>query len=176
MTLKAPLLYRDLCSVMALRGHGHLDTPPSFGAASVGSELPGDGAELLGRLYVFEGSTLGGRLLEPRIRAALALPPECLSYYRVYGDAVYSYWQAFGERMNETLRSEQEVAQAVGGAKQGFRDVQTLFEAIEPEPGATETRRTASATEPSTAKAESSPTVRPEDKPTVRPKARGVAA
>ena len=72
---------------------GALGADPALPLAHV----PGLGLEAaLGTLYVIEGSTLGGRIIEKRLARALGVTPETGGrYYHAYGDARGPRWKAF---------------------------------------------------------------------------------
>jgi heme oxygenase (biliverdin-IX-beta and delta-forming) len=55
-----------------------------------------DAAEALGSLYVMEGSTLGGRLIQAHIQRCLgSVAFNCCAYFRGYGAETGVMWQAF---------------------------------------------------------------------------------
>jgi heme oxygenase len=87
-------------------------------------------AELLGMMYVLEGSSLGAAILYPRLKEALALPDEALGYYRGSGAATLDEWRAFGARMNATLESDDEQTEALAGARAMFVHIRAAFEAM----------------------------------------------
>ena len=79
---KVPALERDAA---ALRAAAPADAPLA---------LPTDRAEALGFLYVLEGSTLGGRVIDKQLRLR-GLSPEGLSFFQGYGEATGTRWKAF---------------------------------------------------------------------------------
>lgn len=79
---KVPALERDAAT---LRAAAPADAPLS---------LPSDRAEALGFLYVLEGSTLGGRVIDKQLRVR-GLSPEGLSFFQGYGEATGTRWKAF---------------------------------------------------------------------------------
>jgi heme oxygenase len=99
-------------------------------------------AELLGMIYVLEGSAMGAAILYPRLKEALALPDEALSYYRGSGVAALDEWRAFGARMAEALLGVGEQEQALSGARAMFHHIRAVFEAIHPSTVATSTAAT----------------------------------
>lgn len=53
-------------------------------------------AEFLGRMYVMEGSTLGGQYIARHVEEALAVEPGVgNAYFRGYGDRTGAMWKAF---------------------------------------------------------------------------------
>lgn len=56
-----------------------------------------DAAAALGALYVLEGATLGGRVIQRRVAGPLGVTPERGgAYYHGYGDATGERWKEFG--------------------------------------------------------------------------------
>ena len=86
--------------------------------------------ELLGTIYVFEGSALGAAILFPRLQASLGLADDALSYYRGDGAATMDRWRRFGERMNLALPDPGEQERALAAARATFVDIRALFESI----------------------------------------------
>jgi heme oxygenase len=128
---RTPRLASDieaLASVADLRG-------PAFEEASASLVAHVDGADeaqLLGIVYVMEGSTLGAAILYPRIKEHLALPDEAMSYYCGDGSASLDRWRAFGARMNASLLDAGEQDRAVEAARATFVALRLLFDAIRP--------------------------------------------
>lgn len=90
-----------------------------------------DGPELLGRLYVFEGSTLGGAILRRRLaQGACPVPAEAMHYYGCYGAELGARWRDFCGRMNAALTRPQDIEAAVAGAADAFRGVGQVFDAV----------------------------------------------
>jgi len=90
-----------------------------------------DGPALLGRLYVFEGSTLGGAVLRRRLRDAVApIPAAAMSYYGCYGEELGLRWRDFCGRMTAALTHPDEVGAAVDGAADAFAGVGRVFDAV----------------------------------------------
>lgn len=121
---KSPLLESDL---------QHLDeTPVNVDAVEdlVGFIEGTCPAELPGILYVFEGSTLGGTVLLPRIQAGLALAPEQSSFYRGYGDATSDMWCAFLERVNALVSDAATEDGCVAAAIETFVRLRRVFDAL----------------------------------------------
>jgi heme oxygenase len=52
---------------------------------------------LLGTMYVFEGATLGGRIVSQHVERTLALQGAGCSFFTAYGDQVIPMWRAFQE-------------------------------------------------------------------------------
>lgn len=86
--LKTPLLRRDL----AVLGVNADALPPCPALPDVDTL-----ARALGAMYVLEGSTLGGRLIERHLARVLGLSPaRGCAFFASYGDRVGPMWKAFG--------------------------------------------------------------------------------
>ncbi|MBO9560687.1 MAG: biliverdin-producing heme oxygenase [Caulobacter sp.] len=79
---KVPALERDL---ETLDAEDRSDAPLA---------APTGRSEALGFLYVLEGSTLGGRVIDRQLRLR-GLSPEGLSFFEGYGEATGARWKAF---------------------------------------------------------------------------------
>ncbi|MEM1416477.1 MAG: biliverdin-producing heme oxygenase, partial [Myxococcota bacterium] len=104
---------------------------PSALAALLEKGLP-DRLELgalLGRTYVFEGSTLGGAVLAPRLARSPGLAGEPFRYYRCYGDALGPLWKAFRREMNRLLETPARLEAAIAEARSTFAEVGHAFDA-----------------------------------------------
>ena len=93
---RATLLAQDLRAMGA-------SIPTSDNALSEGrmeaSDVPSDPRSIfLGRMYVMEGSTLGGQYIARHVEETLGIRPgEGNSYFRGYGDATGERWREFRE-------------------------------------------------------------------------------
>ncbi|MCA9285784.1 MAG: biliverdin-producing heme oxygenase [Phycisphaerales bacterium] len=129
---KAPLLERDLA---ALGQHGVSVPAPAMAAAhefagrvrSVAADRPVD---LLGYLYVLEGSTLGAAILRQHLQRALGLGDEGLHYYSPYGNAVMAHWKAFRQRMNEAPLAPAEQDSIVTSAVEAFDRIGAILRGL----------------------------------------------
>lgn len=98
------------------------------------TQTPASAPELLGWLYVVEGSTLGGRLLCRRIGETLRLQPDHgLAFFHGYGDATAARWRevltllaAFDEAQVEATGS------VVGAARCAFSTLHTWLDQYVP--------------------------------------------
>jgi len=95
-------------------------------AVPLSSDLPAVRSlgQALGWLYVFEGATLGGRVVSRMARERLGVTPESGgSFFASYGDRVGEMWAAFRAalvRHATTPRAEEEVVSAAGDAFDRF--------------------------------------------------------
>lgn len=79
--------------------------------------------EALGRLYVLEGSTLGGRVIRKALTAqGQAL--EGLSFLDPYGERVGERWRTFLDVLDAEGREASEADAMVAGALAAFRDAE----------------------------------------------------
>jgi heme oxygenase (biliverdin-IX-beta and delta-forming) len=68
-----------------------------------------DGVEALGSLYVMEGSTLGGRVINQNLMRCLgANAPSVSTYFNGYGNDTGLMWRSFVARLEEELVSDAE--------------------------------------------------------------------
>jgi heme oxygenase len=118
----------NLASVEETRGRGVEGATRSL-VALIDGALP---AALLGIVYVMEGSSLGAAILYPRLKDALGLPAEALTYYCGDGSATLDRWRAFGARMNAALVEPDDQERALAAARATFVGLRRLFEAIAP--------------------------------------------
>jgi heme oxygenase (biliverdin-IX-beta and delta-forming) len=76
---------------------------------------------LLGHLYVLEGSTNGAKFMAKNIVSGMNLPEEHgASYFDRYGDKQRERWTAFKERMNGNNFSPTEISGLVEAGKEMF--------------------------------------------------------
>jgi len=98
----------------------HFRAEPQAGDAL--SSLPAadvSEAEFLGRMYVMEGSTLGGQYIARHVEQVLGLTPgEGNAYFRGYGEQTSAKWKAFQAVLAEL--PEEHTEQVVRAAKQMF--------------------------------------------------------
>lgn len=88
---------------------------------------------LLGYLYVLEGSTIGAVVLKPLFaRAFLLAGQEGLSYLHSEVPAVHERWAQYQQRMNALRLNNEESALIVQAAKDFFTYVETLFQVLYP--------------------------------------------
>lgn len=80
---------------------------------------------LLGWMYVFEGATLGGRILAPRVEASTG---QRSHYLQPYGDRGGPMWRDFVAEMDATVPPESFDA-VVAGANDAFDAIANLMDA-----------------------------------------------
>ncbi|MCH2133434.1 MAG: biliverdin-producing heme oxygenase [Phycisphaerales bacterium] len=87
-----------------------------------------DPLALLGVLYVFEGSQLGGTILKKPLAEMYDLSDgEGLSYYNVHGPAIRQHWQAFRAGMNDVVTDPADEERLVDSANKTFEMVGRLL-------------------------------------------------
>lgn len=86
--------------------------------------------ELLGTLYVMEGSTLGSQVLLPHLQNAYSLSEQGVRYYRGYGADTQNHWQTFKQRMNAAIVEVEAQNQVIEGALRTFAQVKSLLTAL----------------------------------------------
>ena len=82
-----------------------------------------DEEDLLGSMYVVEGSTLGGQLISRIIEDRLKLEDgNGYTFYRSYGPELGMMWREFGRFFNESVAPEN-IGGAVSGAQRTFEGI-----------------------------------------------------
>jgi heme oxygenase len=118
-------------------------SPPPFDAASVAGLALEDPAEILGSVYVIEGSALGGQTIAPRLKATLGLGAgHGASFFHGFGGETGTLWRDF--RMTAALEigeSSKATVRACRSAKRTFGTLIELFAPLastppSPQPGA----------------------------------------
>ena len=112
---RSPMLEADLAALGASRAE--IAEAPLCDVIAA----PASAGELLGALYVIEGSTLGG------VHIARALAPACASlegggraFFLGYGDSHGAMWRAFLDQLDAAATSDAEEARIVEGATSTF--------------------------------------------------------
>ncbi|MGC9538463.1 biliverdin-producing heme oxygenase [Streptomyces sp. UG1] len=88
--------------------------------------------ELLGFLYVLEGSTLGALSLRPLVRAAYGLGTEGVAYY---GSGDRDRWARLTARLNETLTDPALQSRVIAAAERAYRHMALVTWALSAGPG-----------------------------------------
>ncbi|NEK59245.1 biliverdin-producing heme oxygenase [Geodermatophilus sabuli] len=108
------------------RAHLFADDLAALGAApedSGGPELPavGDTDQALGRLYVLEGSTLGGTFISRHLAGLPTLGPEVrLGAFSPYGTETGAMWHAYRRATRERVAAGGDADRIVGAARSTF--------------------------------------------------------
>ncbi len=122
-------------SDLAALGARWEDLVPSLSSSRVIGAIGRDqGASLVGRLYVMEGSSLGALFLLPRLRETLGLLSDECRYYSGLGPKTMEQFRSFGAEVDASFTSPAEQEAAIEGARSMFREVQAMFEEIQPVP------------------------------------------
>jgi heme oxygenase len=86
---------------------------------------------LLGVLYVFEGSQLGGMILKKPLSEMYDLTDEAgLKYYSVHGKAIMGHWGQYKAAMNEAVIEPADQQAAIDASIQTFVYVGQLLECL----------------------------------------------
>lgn len=86
--------------------------------------------ELIGLLYVIEGSLLGGQYISRNLRAALGLTPECgAGFFNGLGDETAHRWSAFLAFAEARCALEKE-ASAIAAARATFAGLERGFDEL----------------------------------------------
>ncbi|MBF0290177.1 MAG: biliverdin-producing heme oxygenase [SAR324 cluster bacterium] len=132
---KMPLLIQDLHNL----DHENVQDLPAVVDASVELtrkirlRLQQDPMSMLGYLYVFEGSTLGGAVLKQQLSKAFGLSDNMgMSYVAQYGDDKRKHWDQFKKKMNSVQLQEDEKQRIVQAAHELFEGLMPVFEGLHP--------------------------------------------
>lgn len=111
---KLPLLKRDLLHL------GH--TEETLAAIEICRSLPtaGTRAQVLGCMYVMEGSTHGSQFIAKRLLEKLPLQEGGLSFYEGYGKDTMPQWKVFKTYLDSAIDKEAEGNYVVTSAAQTF--------------------------------------------------------
>lgn len=130
---KLPLLAADLEAV------GAPDMPsvmPAIGAAlDHGAEILAGAADplnLVGALYVFEGSQNGGFALKSAYASCLGLREDQLTYFGCYGAGTAAHWHAFSDALNVLGLEGEPADRAAQAAVRCFARLGTICAALHP--------------------------------------------
>ena len=115
--LKGASISRDLGAL------GVADIPDSHGPMRLGEpSLP----YAFGSMYVVEGSTLGGQVINRWLAGADWLPANGLTYFASYGPRVGAMWRSFRAQLEESCRGcDPDVL--VAGAQATFSELERRF-------------------------------------------------
>jgi len=91
--------------------------------------MPVTPAAVLGRLYVLEGSSLGGAILGPILAKSLGLSTESMRYYNPYGNSLTKQWGSFVAAIELALSGPGQTEQAIEGALGTFAVVGDALDA-----------------------------------------------
>ena len=90
-------------------------------------------ANALGAMYVLEGSTLGGRIIERQCAVPLGMSPaHGGAFYHGYGARTGALWQAFGVALELHDTNARERAAMLHGARTCFGALRAFLESIPP--------------------------------------------
>ncbi len=120
--LKTPLLEKDLAAL------GILDAVRS-GQKWSGAPVIDTPAKAFGTLYVMEGATLGGQVINRHLKEHLGLTPENGGvFFNGYGQMTGPMWKAFGASIEAFAASANADDEIVAAAKDAFTSFKQCFE------------------------------------------------
>lgn len=82
-------------------------------------------ASSLGAMYVLEGATLGGNVIQKKLRGTPAFENLSLNYYTVYAHNLMPNWLSFVKVLNSSV-AEEDFAQAEQSAVGMFQQIATV--------------------------------------------------
>lgn len=132
---KLPLIQRDLA---ALQLHRLPEMPAAelqahLLAQHIRQRAHNEPVSLLGYLYVLDGSTLGGMVVQAQVARAFGLRRSTgLAYLSSYGTATKAHWTTFSQRMNTALTDMAEQHRVVTAANEAFTGIAHLLNALYP--------------------------------------------
>lgn len=77
-------------------------------------------AQGVGMLYVYQGSQMGGALINKALSNANVIPEECRTFYIPHTSNLAQYWNEFTNAIDHASFSETEITQAVSMARETF--------------------------------------------------------
>ncbi|WP_211747144.1 biliverdin-producing heme oxygenase [Paenibacillus sp. Marseille-Q4541] len=113
---KTPLLEKDIQDL--------LPKDSDLSSLPIASDLPtiNSTPHLLGYLYVIEGSTMGGQIINKKLKQHLPSELEQnLRYFNAYGQETRSKWKEFAQIVNDNIHSEEDRQTTVTTAKKTFK-------------------------------------------------------
>lgn len=121
---KVSLLSADLAALRLV---------PLTAPCPVPEDVVATAATALGAMYVLEGSTLGGRIIERHCAVPLGMSPaHGGAFYHGYGARTGALWQAFGAVLELHDTDAQQRAAMLHGARACFGALHGLLESIPP--------------------------------------------
>lgn len=85
--------------------------------------IPQTKAQVLGSLYVIEGSTLGGQLISKHLRQTLGFPEDQTQYFSGYGALTGPQWKAFQTLILSQDFTQDQRKEAVAAARTTFKEM-----------------------------------------------------
>lgn len=76
-------------------------------------------SEILGALYVIEGSTLGGQVITTHLQK-LGVPQEARNYFSGYGPLTGKMWKQFQAELSHQVKAPEQIEKSVRAARQTF--------------------------------------------------------
>lgn len=128
---RAHLLRADLACLGEVEDHSEAQAVVEEFSQWIDTLADTDPIALLGVLYVFEGSQLGGTILKKPLAEMYELTDDHgLSYYSVHGSSIRGHWTAFRDGMNQCVVTEADQSSVIRSANQTFTYVGRLLECL----------------------------------------------
>lgn len=83
--------------------------------------------EIIGYLYFFEGSTLGGNMLQKHFKHVLELDDDTINFYQSYKHEIGTYWKSFINAVDVWGGNLDLHEQVVNAAKKCFIKIEAVF-------------------------------------------------
>ena len=123
---KLPALRRDLVMLQAELG-------VEFTEQVAPTPLISSGGTALGILYVFEGATLGGRVVERHVAERLRLTPhDGIAFFHGYGERTGEMWRLFGHELARWATLHDSENDVVNGAVMCFHALEEWLLTADP--------------------------------------------
>lgn len=91
------------------------------------------GCAALGILYVFEGATLGGRVVERHVSHRLRVTPDNgIEFFHGYGERTAEMWRLFGHELNRWVALHGSSDEIVSGAVMCFTALEQWLVSVDP--------------------------------------------
>ena len=131
---RLPLIRRDLEHFD--KELPHLPTPTMAALVLAGQirlRAASDADSLLGYLYVFQGSALGGLVLRAHVARAFGLDGgKGLAYLSSFDRATRAHWERFGQHMNDSLADPALLHRVSEAAREAFEGIGEIVEHLYP--------------------------------------------
>lgn len=121
---KTNLLVKDIeCSQLQCRS---ISGDFASLAISIGDELRDMSSnKLIGAIYVFEGSALGGKFIKKALEQRLD-NGEGVNYLSVYGNSVRTHWKNIQEALDSFVLTEDEEKEVIAAADRTFEMIEEI--------------------------------------------------
>jgi heme oxygenase len=130
---KLPLIERDLAALPSHEPPQSAMLRAQLVTQRIRRRAHDDPISLLGYLYVLEGSTLGGLVLQSQASRSLGLSASSgLAYLSSYEKATKAHWTEFSQRVNRAPLDPAAQARIVEAAREAFVGIDQIVEELYP--------------------------------------------